>query len=106
MNELYLQLQPYILGILTIILGFLGTKLRTFLDEKIDKERQDKIRDIVKGVVDFVEQVAKVDIELKGKEKFELAKERALLILNEKGYIISEQELQMLIESFVLSLGR
>lgn len=104
MNELLLELQPYLVGILTILLGYLGNKLRLFLDEKIEQEQQEKIKDIVKGVVAFVEQVAKVDVELVGQEKFNLAKEKAVLLLNEKGFVISEIELEMLIESFVLGL--
>ena len=104
MNELLLELQPYLIGILTVILGYVGNKLRLYFDAKIETEKQEQIKDIVKGVVAFVEQVAKVDVELKGKEKFNLAKENAAFILNEKGFVISEVELDMLIESFVLGL--
>ena len=104
MNELLLELQPYLIGILTVILGYVGNKLRLYFDAKIETEKQEQIKDIVKGVVAFVEQVAKVDVELKGKEKFNLAKEKAVLLLNEKGFVISETELDMLIESFVLGL--
>ena len=105
MNELLLELQPYLIGILTVILGYVGNKLRLYFDAKIETEKQEQIKDIIKGVVAFVEQVAKVDVELKGKEKFNLAKEKAVLLLNEKGFVISEFELDTLIESFVLGLG-
>ena len=104
MNELLLELQPYLIGILTVILGYVGNKLRLYFDAKIETEKQEQIKDIVKGVVAFVEQVAKVDVKLKGQEKFNLAKEKAVLLLNEKGFLISEVELDMLIESFVLGL--
>lgn len=104
MNDLLLELQPYLIGILTVILGYVGNKLRLYFDAKIETEKQEQIKDIVKGVVAFVEQVAKVDVELKGKEKFNLAKEKTILLLNEKGFVISETELDMLIESFVLGL--
>ncbi len=104
MKELLLELQPYLVGILTVILGYVGNKLRLYFDAKIETEKQEQIKDIVKGVVAFVEQVAKVDVELKGKEKFNLAKRKAILLLNEKGLVISEVELDMLIESFVLGL--
>lgn len=104
MNELLIELQPYLIGILTVILGYVGNKLRLYFDAKIETEKQDQIKDIVKGVVAFVEQVAKVDVELAGKEKFNLAKEKAILLLNGKGFVISEVELDMLIESFVLGL--
>lgn len=105
MNELLLELQPYLIGILTVILGYVGNKLRLYFDAKINTEKQEQIKDIVKGVVAFVEQVAKVDVALKGQGKFNLAKEKAVLLLNEKGFAISEAELDMMIESFVLGLG-
>lgn len=104
MNELLLELQPYLVGILTVILGYVGNKLRLYFDAKIETEKQEQIKDIVKGVVAFVEQVAKVDVELIGQEKLNLAKEKAVLLLNEKGFVVSEVELDMLIESFVLGL--
>ena len=104
MNELLLELQTFLWGIIPILLGYLGNKLRLFLDEKIETEKQEQIKDIVKGVVAFVEQVAKVDVELIGQEKLNLAKEKAVLLLNEKGFVVSEVELDMLIESFVLGL--
>ncbi len=104
MNELLLELQPYLVGILTVILGYVGNKLRVYFDAKIETEKQEQIKDIVKGVVAFVEQVAKFDLELVGKEKYNLAKEKAVLLLNEKGLVVSETELDMLIEAFVLEL--
>ena len=104
MNELLLELQPYIISILAVLLSYLGARLNKFLNSKIEKDKQEQIKDIVKGVVAFVEQVAKFDLELVGKEKYNLAKEKAVLLLNEKGLVVSETELDMLIESFVLGL--
>lgn len=101
MNELLLELQPYLVGILTVILGYVSNKLRLYFDAKIDEQKQGQIKDVVKGVVAFVEQVSKTDLELVGKAKYELAKEKAVLLLNEKGLAVSEVELEMLIEAFV-----
>lgn len=104
MNNLIIELQPYIIGILGILLSFLGAKLNLYLNAKIDEEKQSQIKDIVKGAVLFVEQVSKVNVELEGKEKYNLAKEKALNIINERGFTTTENELDMLIESFVISL--
>lgn len=101
MNELLLELQPYLVGILTVILGYVSNKLRLYFDAKIDEQKQKQIKDVIKGAVAFVEQVSKKDLELVGKAKFELAKEKAVLLLNEKGLAVSEVELEMLIEAFV-----
>ena len=38
MNELILELQPYLVGILTVILGYVGNKLRVYFDAKIENE--------------------------------------------------------------------
>ena len=104
MNELLLELQPYVISILAVLLSYLGARLNKFLNSRIEKDKQEQIKDIVKGVVAFVEQVAKFDLELVGKEKYNLAKEKAVLLLNEKGLVVSETELDMLIEAFVLEL--
>ena len=108
MQELMTELQPYIVGILAILLTFLGTRLEALLNKyveaKVSKEKQEQIRNIVEGVVNFVEQVTKEDLAIKGKEKFDLAKLKALEILHGKGLQITETELEMLIESFVLAL--
>ena len=108
MNELLLELQPHLMSMAVAILTALGAyitnKVRVLIDERIEAEQQEKIKDIVRGVVTFVEQVAKVDLELEGQKKFELAKEKALLLLHEKGFMIGEEELKILIESFVNGL--
>ena len=105
MNDLLLELQPHLIAIFGALLSYLGYKMNKLINNKIAKDKQEAIIDVVKGVVAFVEQVAKVDVELVGIEKFNLAKERALEILNEKGLEITNAELEMLIESFVLGLG-
>ena len=108
MNELMLELQPYIISILAVLLTYLGARLEAilngFVEARITKEKQEQIKDIVKGVVAFVEQITKEDLTIKGQEKYTLAKAKALEILNSKNLVITEAELDMLIESFVLQL--
>ena len=105
MNELLNELAPHIINIVGVLLGYLAYKINKLINDKLSKDKQDSIMDIIKGAVAFVEQVAKIDVELVGKEKFEMAKQRALIVLEQKGFEISEEELEMLIERFVLGLG-
>ena len=108
MNELILELQPYIISILAVLLTYLGARLKAvyedFLEERIDEKQRATIKDIVKGAVAFVEQITKEDLAIKGQEKYDLAKAKALEILNGKNLVITEAELDMLIEAFVLEL--
>ena len=106
MNDLFIELQPYIISIVAILLSYAGTRLNVFLNKKIDAEKMGQIKDIVKGAVMFVEQVAKVDVELVGTAKYNLAKEKALAIINERGLTVTATELDMLIERFVLGLKK
>ena len=88
-----------------MLLTYLGRKLNIFLNERIDKDQWAMIKDVVQGAVMFVEQVSKIDVELQGEElKFNLAKEKALQLLNDKGLTITDVELEILIESFVLEM--
>lgn len=104
MEQLLQEITPYLISIGGVLLTYLGHKVNQFVNAKIDKDKQAQVKDIVKGVVAFVEQVSKVNVEMLAHEKYELAKEKALLILNEKGLTVGEEELNMLIESFVLGL--
>lgn len=104
MTELIRELQPFIIGVLGVLLTYLGRKLNIFLNERIDKDQQELINDIIEGAVKFVEQVTKKDVAIIGEVKFEIAKETVLIILNEKGLTITDVELEVLIEKFVLEL--
>lgn len=101
MEELINQIMPYIMIILTAIAGYIAKKIKEFIDARIDKENQSKLMNFVKLTVDYVEQIG---IELKPEEKFELAKAKVLLWVNQKGITVSEAELEVLIEAFVHNL--
>ena len=101
MEEVMNQIMPYIMIILTAIAGYLATKIKGFIDARIDKENQNKLMDFVRLTVDYVEQIG---IELKPEEKFELAKAKVLIWVNQKGITVSEDELEVLIEAFVHNL--
>ncbi len=82
-----------ILGtILTAVFGFLGVKIKKYLDEK---ENSRIVQHIVKTTVLAVEQMYQ---DLKGEQKFQIAMENITEILNQKGIAVTELELQMLIE--------
>ena len=104
MSDILQELTPYLIGILGVLLTFLGRKLNIFLNERIDKDQWNLIKDIVQGAVMFVEQISKQDVGLYGEKKFNLAKQRALEVLNDKGLALTDNELELLIEKFVLEM--
>lgn len=81
--------------ILTAIFGFLGAKIKRYLDEK---ENARIVQHIVKTTVLAVEQMYKG---LKGTDKYRMALENITEILEQKGIAVTELELQMLIEAVV-----
>lgn len=81
--------------ILTAIFGFLGAKIKRYLDEK---ENARIVQHVVKTTVLAVEQMYQ---ELKGTEKYELALRNIVEQLEQKGISVTELEIQMLIESCV-----
>lgn len=94
-------LQPYILEIvatvLTAVASFIGMKIKSIYQEKVNTETKEKV---VKTVCNAVEQLYK---HLSGEEKLEAAKSSILEMLNEKGITITELEMNMLIEATVNS---
>lgn len=82
-------------AILTAIAGYIATKLKALYEAKCDDETKKKV---VETCVKAVEQLYS---ELCGAEKLERAKTNIIQILEQKGIIISELELDMLIEEVV-----
>lgn len=81
--------------ILTAIAGYVGLKLKAYFETKeIDYTK----KKIVETVVRAVEQMYK---DLHGEDKLNKAIEGASEMLNEKGIVISELELRMLIEDTI-----
>lgn len=89
-------LQPYlmeiIVTILTAIATYIGAKIKKIYEEKVNDETK---RKVVSTVVKAVEQLYK---DLNGEEKLEKAQENIVEMLNEKGIMITELEMNMLIE--------
>ena len=75
-----------------------STNIKTTYNDKVQDET---VRTIVKSVVEWAQQVYQ---DCEGPEKLQKALEKASAILNEKGITISDEELNMLIESAVYGL--
>lgn len=92
-----------ILGIvLTGIATWLGIKVKKLINRKEVTEILEQQRGIIKVVVRFVEQAFQ---ELDGPEKLEKAKSESLIWLNAIGLKITEQQLNLIIESAVHELA-
>lgn len=89
-----------ILAIITGVTSFIGIKLKTLFEQKINTETKKKI---VVDTVKYVEQITK-GISITSENKKQKAKTKALEWLKEKKIKISNTELDVLIESAVNSL--
>lgn len=89
-----------ILTVITGVVSFIGIKLKTLFEEKINNETKKKIVD---DTVKYVEQVTK-NISISSENKKQKAKKKALEWLKEKKVNISDTELDILIESSVNTL--
>lgn len=97
-NQLIDILLPVLATFLTGLFTYIGTKLKSAYEKKVNTETA---KVVVEDVVKFVEQVY---TDIHGKEKLQKAIEQASIILQNKGISISETEINMLIESAVFGL--
>ena len=81
-----------LVAILTGVASFIGTKIKTIYQEKVNDETK---RKVVETVVNAVEQIYK---DLDGKDKLLKAQQNIVEMLNEKNITITELEMKMLIE--------
>lgn len=98
LNQCLDILLPAVASVISVLLGVLAAKIKTAYDNKVQDEI---VRTIVKSVVEWAQQVYQ---DCEGPEKLQKALEKASAILNEKGITISDEELNMLIESAVYGL--
>lgn len=87
-----------IMMILTGVVTWLGNKINKIYNEKVKNET---VRNVINDCVKYVEQKSKTE---QVQNKYLLAKEKALNILTSKGIDITDDEIDILIESFVNSL--
>lgn len=98
LNQCLDILLPAVASVIAVLLGVLATKIKTTYNDKVQDET---VRTIVKSVVEWAQQVYQ---DCEGPEKLQKALEKASAVLNEKGITISDEELNMLIESAVYGL--
>ena len=89
---------PALMTILTGVATWIGTKIKSVIEEKAKNE---KVKDIIYDVVKYVEQTSK---ELTGSEKFQKAVDETTEWLNSKKIHVSDLELKIMIESTVNTL--
>ena len=95
-----IDLGTIIMGALTGFLGWLGATINKFIKE-IKKNRI--IREVINDCVRYVEQKSKKE---EIQDKYEMAKDKAVNILNSKGIDVTDDEIDLLIESFVNGLTK
>ena len=103
MNELLLELQPYLIGAITIILGYVGKQIGIYFRTITTEKERDQALKVIKASVDFVEQVSGDN--LLSEDKFALALEQAKRQLSKIGLDLDDNEIEMWIESFVKGLN-
>lgn len=103
LRELLVPVVEMLLPIIGTYLAYLATR---FVNSRISADKRKEIKATVEEAVRWVEQVTIYDVEVEGRKKFELAKDRALSLLNEKGLDITPLQLEALIESVVLGFNQ
>lgn len=103
------EVMPLIMNLLMLVVGaiftILGRHINKLLKKYEDSEEMNQIREslehnkeVVKLSVEYAQQIG---ASLDGPEKYKLAKDKAIEIANSKGFHISEQELDAMIEQAV-----
>ena len=98
LNQVLSILLPALATLIAGWFAVLGNKIKIAYEEKINTQIK---KQVVQSTVEYVEQVYKA---INGDEKLQKAIEQATIILSEKGILISEVELRMLIEAAVYGL--
>lgn len=103
LQEIWNGISPYILQIIGVILttiaSYIGLQIKKLYEKKVNTDIKEEI---VKTVVNMVEQLAKS----KGwtsEEKYNKARDTTIQLLNKAGIKITDMELEVLIESVVNS---
>lgn len=86
--------------IITGVFAYLGVKAKALVDKYLNDKTK---KDVAKTVVKAVEQIYK---DLHGEEKLTKALESASEMLAEKGIIVTELEMRMLIEAAVSEFNK
>lgn len=90
-----IDINTIIITVATSVITFITTRIKKIYNEKVTNET---IREVIQDCVKYVEQKAKTEGFL---NKYDVAKEKALKILESKKISITDDEIDLLIESFV-----
>ena len=104
-KELFDTLVPMMAPIVTVIVGFIGYQIRVFVNSKIGVSQQNQIVNTVDASVKWVEQVTGTNPLVTGEQKFNMAKDRAQGILAGMQINVTDDQIDTLIEAFVLGLS-
>ena len=100
MNDIInIVLVPVLGTIITAVVSYIGVKLKAML-EKLAEDKQK--RDDAETCVRAVEQLYK---DLHGEDKFDKCVESLTAMLNEKGVVITDLEIRMLVEAAVQKMN-
>lgn len=94
---------PYLVKLVGVVVGLLicyvSNKFKKYLDEKLKTETA---RNLVATTVRYIEQVFK---DIHGKEKLDRAKNTLIKLLANKGIVLTDEEIEILIESAVNTMN-
>lgn len=96
------QIIPILGTLFVALISFIGISIRNVYKKYVNTQLK---KEIVDTTVNYIEQISKT-ILMGSEEKFSQAKDKALTWLEEKGISISEEELELLIESAVNQLNQ
>lgn len=100
LESIDINLNTIIMGALTGLLTWLGSTIKKFYNEYVKNKT---IRTVIDDCVKYVEQKSKKE---EIQDKYEMAKDKAVNILNSKGIDVTDDEIDLLIESFVNGLTK
>ena len=98
-QEIINALIPVVITALTGVISYIGITIKNKISSKIDTDIK---KELVKTTVKYVEQVFK---DIHGKEKLDMALQKAEELFKEKGINIGRVELEMMIEEVVNNIN-
>lgn len=103
MENIYIELLDMLIVVIASCVGIATKSVVSFLKKKGIISKLQSEKEIVKIVVNAVEQIYK---EASGSEKLEVAKKEAVKLANQKGIKVTEEQLETLIESSVREMKK
>ena len=102
MEAIQAELINLIIAVITVLAGLITQKVTSYLKQKGIIAKLEANKELVRIVVNAVEQTYQ---HLNGEEKLKVAKIELVKLMNEKKIKISEQEVDILIESVVKEMN-